>query len=142
MPAAAYHIPMLVHGPGLVDPGRVDRLASQIDVGPTILDALGLTVPDPMVGRSVLPRVLGQELPPRPIFAQLLPAPSWNHKWMAMLTGDGKHKLIYRMSDRAFELYDLTADPTEKQNLYDSEPELAARLRSELTRWIEVDLPQ
>jgi hypothetical protein len=60
---------------------------------------------------------------------------------MAMVTADGAYKLIYRMSDRAFELYDLKKDPNETRDLYATETELAERLREELTRWIEVDLP-
>jgi len=96
-----------------------------------------------MVGRSALARVLGgPPLEPRPIFAQLLPAPSWNHKWMAMVSGDGRYKLIYRLSDSAFELYDLTKDKSEENNLASAQPELTAKLREQLTRWIEVDLAQ
>lgn len=134
-------VPIMVRLPG-VKPSAVDEPVGLIDVAPTVLDALGLAVPDGMTGRSVVPRLLGQPLPPRPLFAQLLPAPSWNHKWMAMVSADGKYKLIYRVSDHAFELYDLATDPTEQKNIYDSQRELASRLRGELTRWIEVDLPQ
>jgi hypothetical protein len=50
--------------------------------------------------------------------------------------------MIYRMSDRAFELYDLSQDRDEEKNLNDSQAEMAAALREELTRWIEVDLAQ
>lgn len=137
-------VPVLLRMPGKINrPGVVDDPVSLLDVGPTILDGLGITPPGSMVGRSTLGRALGgAPLEPRPIFAQLLPAPSWNHKWMAMVSADGKHKLIYRMSDRAFELYDLEKDPKEEKNLASSQPELAAKLREELTRWIEVDLAQ
>ena len=116
---------------------------SLLDIAPTVLDGLGIAAPDSMVGRSALGRAMGgPALEPRPIFAQLLPAPSWNHKWMAMVSGDGKYKLIYRMSDRAFELYDLSQDPHEEKNIATAQPEIAAKLREELTRWIEVDLAQ
>ena len=133
-------VPLIVRMPGM-KPSAVDDPIMLIDVGPTVIDMLGLGIPDGMVGRSVLPRALGQPLEPRPAFAQLLPAPSWNHKWMAMVTADGAYKLIYRMSDRSFELYDLKKDPQETRDLYATESELAERLREELTRWIEVDLP-
>ncbi len=135
-------VPIILRVPG-ARPGVVDDPVSLLDLAPTVLDGLGLAVPDSMVGRSALGRALGgAPLEPRPIFAQLLPAPSWNHKWMAMVSGDGRYKLIYRVSDRAFELYDLSHDPQEEKNLATSQPEVAAKLREELTRWIEVDLAQ
>ncbi|HTE52925.1 MAG TPA: sulfatase-like hydrolase/transferase [Kofleriaceae bacterium] len=133
-------VPLIVRMPG-GKPIAIDDPVMLIDVGPTVIDILGLSVPDQMVGRSVLPRVLGQPIEPRPVFAQLLPAPSWDHKWMAMVTADGAYKLIYRISDRSFELYNLKTDPQETHDVYASETELAEKLREELTRWIEVDLP-
>lgn len=133
-------VPLILRMPGM-KPTAVDDPIMLIDVGPTVIDMLGLGIPEGMVGRSLFGRALGQPLEPRPVFAQLLPAPSWDHKWMAMVTADGAHKLIYRMSDRAFELYDLEKDPQETRDLYASETELAERLREELTRWIEVELP-
>ncbi|HLU69128.1 MAG TPA: sulfatase-like hydrolase/transferase [Kofleriaceae bacterium] len=132
-------VPLLVRIPG-VTPEAIDEPVSLLDVAPTVLDALGAPIPQGMAGRTLLGRMLGQPLEPRPVFAQLLPSPSWNHKWMAMVTGDGRHKLIYRVSSRSFELYDLEQDPTEEINLYQSRPDLARRLREELVRWIEVDL--
>ncbi|HWM86343.1 MAG TPA: sulfatase, partial [Kofleriaceae bacterium] len=133
-------VPLMMRLPG-AKPGAFDDPIMLVDLGPTVLDMLGLAIPDQMVGRSVLTRVLGQPLEPRPVYAQLMPAPSWNHQWAAMITADGAHKLIYRISDRAFELYNLKTDPEEKRNLYSSQPELATKLRDELARWIEVDLP-
>jgi len=40
---------------------------------------------------------------------------------------EGNHKLIHRISDRRWELYDLRADPGEKRNLIDV-PAAAATL--------------
>lgn len=37
-----YHIPMWVYAPGIIKPGRIDDLASQIDVAPTILGLMGI----------------------------------------------------------------------------------------------------
>jgi arylsulfatase A-like enzyme len=55
---------------------------------------------------------------PRPIFAELLPATAWPHHATMMM--DGNHKLIHRVSDRRWELYDLASDPGEKKNLADA----------------------
>jgi len=40
LPIKKYHIPLLIFSPGIIHPGRVDRLMSQIDVGPTVLGLL------------------------------------------------------------------------------------------------------
>lgn len=40
LPIQKYHIPLLIYSPGLIHSGRVDRLMSQIDVGPTVLGLL------------------------------------------------------------------------------------------------------
>ncbi|HKE13923.1 MAG TPA: sulfatase-like hydrolase/transferase [Kofleriaceae bacterium] len=133
-------VPVMMRFPG-AKPSAIDDPMMLIDVAPTILDIMGVAIPDQMVGRSVLPRVLGQPLDPRPVYAQLMPAPSWNHEWTAMVSADGVYKLIYRMSDRSFELYNLKTDPEEKRNIYSSQAAEAEKLRDQLARWIEVDLP-
>jgi arylsulfatase A-like enzyme len=133
-------VPVFIKLPG-VKAAKVDEPVALMDVAPTILDALGIEPPRSFSGRSLLMRVLGRSLPPRPVFAELLPAPSWNEAAKAMVTGDGKHKLIYVISQKRFEMYDLAADPSEQKNLVDSQPELAGRLKEELIQWMEVELP-
>lgn len=53
IPAAKYHIPALILGPG-VKPQRIDTLASQIDLPTTVLGLLGITSRHPMPGRDML----------------------------------------------------------------------------------------
>ena len=53
LPPTGYHIPMIMYGPSIVTPGRMDRLVSQIDVPPTVLDMLGLDGQSLFFGRSV-----------------------------------------------------------------------------------------
>ncbi len=54
LPIANYHIPMVIYAPGHVAPGRVDSLASQIDVAPTVLGLLGLSYPSKFFGQDIL----------------------------------------------------------------------------------------
>ncbi|MEQ9326254.1 MAG: LTA synthase family protein [Rhodospirillales bacterium] len=42
LPPQNYRIPMWIYAPGFVTPGRIGSVASQIDVGPTILALLGI----------------------------------------------------------------------------------------------------
>jgi phosphoglycerol transferase MdoB-like AlkP superfamily enzyme len=53
LPVAGYHIPLIFYAPALLAPGRDDRLASQIDIPPTLLDVLGLPGDDHFFGLSL-----------------------------------------------------------------------------------------
>jgi phosphoglycerol transferase MdoB-like AlkP superfamily enzyme len=53
LPVAGYHIPLILYAPALLKPGRDDRLASQIDIPPTLLDILGLPGDGHFFGQSV-----------------------------------------------------------------------------------------
>lgn len=53
VPINKFHIPGLIIGPD-VKPQRFDKLASQIDLLPTLLDLMGLEADHPMVGHDLL----------------------------------------------------------------------------------------
>jgi arylsulfatase A-like enzyme len=62
MHAEMLHVPFLLRAHGRIQPGtRVAALAQTVDVGPTLLEAAGLAVPDEgsVRGRSLWSRVLG-----------------------------------------------------------------------------------
>ncbi len=55
LPVQNYHIPLIIHAPGgQIAPGRVGRLASQIDFAPTLLGRLGWSYATRFYGRDVL----------------------------------------------------------------------------------------
>lgn len=54
LPVARYHIPLIVYAPGHIKPTKVDRLASQIDVGPTLLGLLNFNYDTRFLGHDVL----------------------------------------------------------------------------------------
>lgn len=49
-----YHIPMWVYAPGIIKPGKVDWMSSQIDVPPTILGLLGINYESRFYGVDLL----------------------------------------------------------------------------------------
>ena len=61
LPVEGYHIPAIFYGPGIVRPGRDDRLLSQIDIPPTLLEMLGVPGQENFFGRSILHPMPGGE---------------------------------------------------------------------------------
>jgi phosphoglycerol transferase len=64
VPIHKFHIPAIILGPD-INPSIYDKLCSQIDLGPTILDLIGLDVKIPMPGRDLLQ--LADSIPGRAI---------------------------------------------------------------------------
>ena len=54
IPIDKYHIPCIVYAPKMIQPCRVERLCSQIDVVPTLLAMLGINMPTNYAGRNIL----------------------------------------------------------------------------------------
>ena len=124
-------VPLVIHVPGVAS-RRVPEPVMLMDLGPTLLDLVGRPAPPSMLGRSLVPALLGSTLPAVPVLAELLTAPSWQHKWRAVV--DAGWKLIDKQSEGSLELYDLSVDPTEQKNLAESEPDRVTKLRAELVR--------
>jgi len=63
IPVRNYEIPLLIYSPAHVKPGRVDTIASQIDIAPTVLGLLNMSYTSSFVGRNLL-----EPLPPQRAF--------------------------------------------------------------------------
>jgi len=120
-------IPLAIRVPGAA-PTRSDAVVSLLDIAPTILDAVGIAIPPSFQGRSLVPAIGGKPLPPRPVYAELIPYPSWDHEGRVVISGDGRWKLFDRVSDGKKELYDLQADPDERTDRFAAEPQKAQEL--------------
>jgi arylsulfatase A-like enzyme len=107
-------VPLIVWGPGVAR-RKLDAQVSLIDVGPTVLEAFRVPVPDTYMGRSMWPLIRGYaEALPRPIFLE-------GRLRQAMYTPDGL-KVIEDTVRRITEVYDLKTDPGELRNIFDLEP--------------------
>jgi choline-sulfatase len=128
------HVPLMFRVPGAA-PCMRDDVVELIDLAPTIAALAGVAPAPSWQGRSLLPALACQPLPPRPAFAELLAAPSWDHEAKAMVTADGKHHVYYRISESTWEIYDLEKDPDEKVNKATAPG--AKDLQRALVEWIE-----
>jgi len=61
LPVSKYHIPMLIYAPAHVAPGRMDRLMSQIDIGPTVLGLLNFSYTSKFYGYDMFNLEPGRE---------------------------------------------------------------------------------
>jgi arylsulfatase A-like enzyme len=107
-------VPLIVAIPGR-KPVQVTDEVAVVDVGATLLDLVGITPPASFRGRSLMPAIDGQPLPPRPLFGELLPASSWP-KHEVMIVDQGK-KLTHKITERRWELHDLASDPRQQKDL-------------------------
>ena len=79
----------------------------------------------------------GAPLPARPLFSEMLPATNQAH-FARILVQDGM-KMIQRVDERRFELYDLAKDPAEKHNLVDDpgRAQIVAQMKARLLQFAE-----
>jgi arylsulfatase A-like enzyme len=112
-------VPLFVYVPG-VQGRRVPRWRSHIDLVPTIYELMGVQRPEGLPGTSLVPELLGETAPQRPIICDL-PADVLNVRHRALIDEEG-YKLIAFGRDVRYELYNVREDPEEKQNLYKKDP--------------------
>jgi arylsulfatase A-like enzyme len=141
------HVPVIFHVPGQT-PRRVSDYVSTVDLGSTILNAVGLTCPPDYLGVSLMPLIRGEAFTHPPVYAEHVhrstspffgPAEIVDPETRkyAMITQDG-YKLIYNRDVYSFELFDLRSDPKEEHNLYDVMPDRAIRMRRLLGRFVDL----
>jgi arylsulfatase A-like enzyme len=127
-------VPLLISGPGIPAGVRVPGQVRQVDLAPTITDALGLAWPGPLHGRSLLPLAQGEALPELPAISDACGRVLLEDTWWRSGIRTGRYKYVFGPNnpDVAEELYDLEADPEERHSLVAAMPDLAARLKAQL----------
>ncbi len=123
-------VPMFFAHPGaLPSARRVSGVSELADVFPTVLDLFGLSAPPNLLGRSLVPAMLGNPLPARPSYGESLYA-RYSYGWAEQrsLTTE-RWKFV---SSTNPELFDLAADPDERVNLASRNPDIAEQLRRAL----------
>jgi arylsulfatase A-like enzyme len=120
-------IPLIIHDPKRFENGaRLTGPVNQLEILPTVAELLGYEIEGgDYPGYSLLG--------PIPTDRTLM-ASCWNAAG-CLASIKGTEKYIYHFDDKPEELFDLSKDPTEKNNLAAKNPEEVEKRRQELLEW-------
>jgi hypothetical protein len=103
-------VPLMVSVPG-ARPRTVTDAVSLIDLGPTVLDLMGVATPPRFMGQSLVPYLRGQHPKlTRPIVAEA-------RLERSLVTPEGM-KIIHDTRAQTVEVFDLNRDRAEERNLF------------------------
>jgi arylsulfatase A-like enzyme len=138
---ATVHIPMIIRWPGMIPEGvRINKLVQHADLMPTILESIGLEIPDELDGKSLWPYIQGKN---DPIHSEIYLSEC---AWQASRgIRTERYKYIETYDSGPFsrppsELYDLLIDPNEETNLADLLPDHVEKYKNMLNNWVESKL--
>jgi phosphoglycerol transferase MdoB-like AlkP superfamily enzyme len=97
LPPENYHIPLIVYSPGEVRPRRVDTIASQIDVGPTLLGMLDFSYRSRFFGHDILREGAKH---PRALFANYQTVGYYRDNIVVELKPKGRYRIVDAVSGR------------------------------------------
>jgi arylsulfatase A-like enzyme len=119
--------PLIVRWPGKIQPGTTsDLLTAFVDFLPTAAELSGLPAPKGIDGHSIVPTLLGkgQQTRHESLYFEIYEP----YFQQAARMGDWKG---YRLGTKApLELYDLKADPAEKQNIAAAHPDIVRKIEA------------
>ena len=141
-------IPLLVYVPGIPS-GVYDQPTSPVDVMPTVLDIMGQDIPSFVQGSSLLPKMRDTSLPGREFVVSCEPFtnPGDPVRYVdnvlrrrgglsTITVTAGEWSFLYSNEPESSELYNLSSDPRQEQNVISHHPEVAKELHRYLVRFM------
>ena len=131
---ATVRVPWIMAGPGVARKLVASIVARGVDVMPTLLQLAGVEIPVGSDGRSLVPVLQGDTMPDEPAYLESQMA--MRHLGWAAVYGMRDARWKYIQAPRP-ELYDLGADPQERQNQFEG---ISAAHVASLERELQVQL--
>jgi arylsulfatase A-like enzyme len=134
------HVPLLMRVPGWPRGRVVPELVRTVDIYPTVLESLGISVPGEVAGMGLRGLVAGESESPRVAYADQIN--KYDLVSAGIAEGRPKDDLLYCAMDRTWkliyrysypdesELYNLAEDPHELKNLFARQPAQVRRLQA------------
>ena len=134
-------VPLIVVGPG-VAPRRVPRPVGLVDLAPTMLDLAGYVPPGmpQMDGVSLAPIIRGEiegKLEEGEAYSAMVVDRSVSQGMRSLVAG--RYKFIETVGRKPLELYDLTRDKKERNNLAEKKPEVLADMKKRMAARRAID---
>ena len=149
------HLPLLIRAPG-VSPGVRTGLSSAVDVMPTVLDLLGVAIPDFVQGRSLAPALDDAEQSGRDYVVSSIPFANPGDAVQSVdnflrdlkdppvtTVTAGHWSLLYSPDPGVSQLYNLASDPHQLDNVIESHLDLAREMHRMLVAFMrENEVPE
>jgi len=127
-------VPLILHAQGYLPEGRVvDSAVRLIDIMPSLLDAVKISIPDEVQGESLLPYIAGKRKGDLPSYIETV-YPRENYGW-SELVGLIDRGWKYIQAPK-LELYNLNNDPSEVANLINSESQRVRDMKTHMEKLI------
>ncbi|MDY6934176.1 MAG: sulfatase [Spirochaetota bacterium] len=130
-------VPLIIKPTADFSPSSIksNSLVRSIDIAPTILEIMNITVPDDYQGKSLLPVILGKEHENRYLYSEgrmMYSVRTEDYKYAERFYGFGirPHHWGGEIVEEYKELYDLKNDPNEQNNIVDEKPHIAKKMKT------------
>jgi len=134
------HVPLIIRIPG-IKPRRVAAKVENLDIMPTVLNAVGAQPPPTVQGKNLLPFLLNiSQISDREVFSEQYDMASIRtSNWRFTYNGVGKRNILDEIVPE-YELLRITQNDDSPQNLIGLNHEIASMLNRTLSNWVSRNL--